>query len=92
MQNSIGSSVITLHRICQGKVEALEFRVSPGSRVTGIPLEKLPIRSDILIACINRGGRVFMPRGNDTIEEGDTVIIVTTVSGLSELDDIRSED
>ena len=92
MQNSIGSSVITLHRICQGKVDALEFRVSPGSRVTGIPLEKLPIRSDILIACINRGGRVFMPRGNDTIEEGDTVIIVTTVSGLSELDDIRSED
>ncbi len=92
MQNSIGSSVITLHRICQGKVEALEFRVSPGSRVTGIPLEKLPIRSDILIACINRGGRVFMPRGNDTIEEGDTVIIVTTVSGLSELDDIRTED
>ena len=92
LQNSIGSNVITLHRICQGKVEALEFKVSPGSRVTGIPLEKLPIRDDILIACINRDERVFMPRGNDTIEEGDTVIIVTTVSGLSELDDIRNGD
>ncbi|MBO4361034.1 MAG: Trk system potassium transporter TrkA [Eubacteriaceae bacterium] len=91
MQNSIGSNVITLHRICQGKVEALEFKVNPGSRVTGIPLEKLPIRDDILIACINRDERVFMPRGNDTIEEGDTVIIVTTVSGLNELDDIRSD-
>ena len=91
MQNSIGSNVITLHRICQDRVEALEFKVSATSRVTGIPLEKLPIKDDILIACVKRGSDVFIPRGNDTIEVDDSVIIVTSLSGLDELDDIRND-
>lgn len=90
MQNSIGSNVKTLHKLCSDKVEALEFRVSQKSALTGIPIEKLNIKKNILIACINRKGRVFMPRGNDNIQPGDNVIIVTTESGLKELDDIAA--
>lgn len=89
MQNSMGSSNIeTLYKIAADKAEALEFRVKEGSPVLGIPLEKLKLRDNLLVACINRGGTIITPRGKDTVEAGDTVIIVTTHTGLNDLTDI----
>ena len=40
------------------------------------------------MACINRYGRIITPGGKDAIEIGDTVIIVTTNTGLKDLKDI----
>lgn len=88
MQNSMGSNVETLYKIVADKAEALEFRVKQGSPVVGISLESLPLKSGLLVACINRKGRIITPRGKDTIEAGDTVIIVTTHAGLNDLGDI----
>ena len=88
MQNSMGSNIETLYKIVADKAEALEFRVRGDSPVLGIPLEKLRTRNNRLVACINRNGRIIMPRGKDTLEAGDTVIIVTTHTGLNDLKDI----
>lgn len=89
MQNSMGSSNIeTLYKIAADKAEALEFRVKEGSPVLGIPLEKLKLIDNLLVACINRGGTIITPRGKDTVEAGDTVIVVTTHTGLNDLTDI----
>lgn len=88
MQNSMGSNVETLYKIVANKVEALEFRVEPDAPLVGIPLEKLTFKSNLLIACINRNGKIITPRGKDTIEPRDTVIVVTTHSGLNDLKDI----
>lgn len=89
MQNSMGSSnVETLYKIAADKAEALEFRVKEGSPILGIPLEKLKLIDNLLVACINRGGTIITPRGKDTVEAGDTVIVVTTHTGLNDLTDI----
>lgn len=88
MQNSMGSNVETLYKIVAGKAEALEFRVGKDAPMIGIPLEKLNFKNNLLIACINRNGQIITPRGKDTIEVGDTVIVVTTHSGLNDLKDI----
>ena len=88
MQNSMGSNIETLYKIVADKAEALEFRVRGDSPVLGIPLEKLKTKNNLLVACINRNGRIIMPRGKDTLEAGDTVIIVTTHTGLNDLKDI----
>ena len=89
MQNSMGSSNIeTLYKIAADKAEALEFRVKEGSPILGIPLEKLKLIDNLLVACINRGGTIITPRGKDTVEAGDTVIVVTTHTGLNDLTDI----
>ena len=88
MQNSLGSNVETLYRIVNNKVEALEFRVRQNSPVVGIPLEKLKLKDNLLVTCINRNGRIITPRGHDTINIGDTVIVVTTNTGLNDLKDI----
>ena len=88
MQNSIGSNVETLIKLNGGRVEALEFKILKGSPVIGIPLMQLNLKRDILIGCINRRGMIIIPKGQNTIEEGDTVIVVTTKSGLSDIKDI----
>ncbi|MCI8663608.1 MAG: Trk system potassium transporter TrkA [Hungatella sp.] len=88
MQNSLGSNVETLYKIVADKAEALEFRVGEDAPMVGIPLEKLSFKANLLVACINRNGKIITPRGKDTIEVGDTVIIVTTNTGLKDLKDI----
>jgi len=85
MQNSMGSNVETLYKIVGNKVEALEFRVNDSSPVIGIPLQDLNIRKNILITCINRNGKIIIPKGSDCIHAGDTVIVTTTTTGLTDL-------
>ncbi|NLK28956.1 MAG: Trk system potassium transporter TrkA [Clostridiales bacterium] len=88
MGNTKGSNVETLYKIVGDKVEALEFRARKNSSVIGIPLEKLNLKQNLLVCCINRNGKVIIPNGQDTIQIGDTVIIVTTCTGLNDLSDI----
>lgn len=86
--NSFGSNIETVHFILDGKAEALEFRVNENSPLLGQTLESLKLKSNILIACINRGNQIIVPRGRDIIMKGDTVIIVTTNSGYKDISDI----
>ncbi|MDF9823874.1 trk system potassium uptake protein TrkA [Breznakia sp. PF5-3] len=88
LQNSLGSNVETLYRIVNSKAEALEFKVCDNSIVTNIPLIDLETKDNLLISCINRNGKIIIPRGNDTIQLGDTVIVVTTNRGLNDIKDI----
>lgn len=88
MQATTGSTMETLYKLVGGKAEALEFRVAEGSAVCGVPLQNLQLKQNLLIGCINRNGRVLIPSGSDTIEPGDSVVVVTSVTGLKVLDDI----
>ena len=88
MSNSIGSNVETLYQILDGRAEALEFAIHDASAVTNIPLAELKLKSNLLIGSINRKGKTWIPRGQDTIKVGDTVIIVTTQKGLGDILDI----
>ena len=88
LQNSRGSNIETLYRILDEKVEALEFHLNVPSPVLNIPLQELPLRPDLLISTVIRGGRAFNPRGSDRLKLGDSVIVVTTHSGLRDITDI----
>lgn len=87
MQNTVGSNIETMSRIANG-AEALEFKVSGESEVTNVPLSQLTLKPNLLVACINRGGRLIAPNGQDHIEKGDSVMIVTTQTGIDSLQDI----
>jgi trk system potassium uptake protein TrkA len=86
--NSRGSNVITLYKLVNNKVEALEFKASDKSKVLNITLKDLKIKKNLLIASIIRDGEVIIPSGDSTIKSNDSVIIVTTNPYLDELDDI----
>lgn len=87
-QNSIGSNVETLYRMFDNRVEAIEFHVEKDSPVIGIPLMEMKLKDHLLIACIGRSNRVFFPRGGDSIQAGDHVVIVTTHTGFADISDI----
>ncbi len=76
MDNQAGAA-ITLHRIANGRIEALEFVMNERSRYVGVPLKKIHLKSKVLIACISRNGNNLVPDGNSTFEIGDTVIVIT---------------
>ena len=88
MQNSFGSSVETLHKIVNNQVEALEFIVRENASFLHRPLRELSLRENLLIACLIRQGRVIIPSGNDTIELGDNVVVITANGQLNDISDI----
>lgn len=88
LANVKGSEIENLHKLMNGKVEALEFFIKERIKgLTDIPLKDLRLKSGILLACIIRDGNVIVPTGNDAIMTGDTVIVVTTtpqIKGIRE--------
>lgn len=88
MQNSVGSNVETLHQLGGGAAEALEFHVRANSPLVGIPLQDLHLKDNLLVCSISRQGKSFIPRGPDAMHAGDSVIVVTTNTGLNDLNDI----
>ncbi len=87
MKNTLGSNVETMYSVIKDKVEASEFIVGE-SAITSVPLSNLKLKQDVLIAAILRGGEVIIPRGQDTIEKGDAVIIVSKILGLHDISEV----
>lgn len=89
LSNSRGSAVETLYKIMDGKAEALEFKVKADSPVTGIPLKSLTIKSGLLVVGIIRNGKkALIPKGDDMILEGDSVIVLSAKHRLNDLSEI----
>lgn len=88
LSDSAGSSMETLYRLVDGKVEVLEFRVQNDSACIGKPLRELKLNPNILISAIIRGRKSIIPNGNTEILPGDHAIVVTTSGHLRRLDDI----
>ena len=87
-QNAQGSNVETLYKILDKRAEALEFCIRENSPVVGVPLMELNLKDNLLLCCINHKGKIIIPRGQDPIQVGDTVMVVTTNTGLRDIRDI----
>lgn len=88
MRHSAVNTIETLYRLLDNRVEALEFSILDTCPVTDIPLSELKIRPGHLICCIRRGEQVLIPRGHDSIQVGDSVIVVTLERGQQNILDI----
>ena len=90
MQNSLDSDNIkTLHRLVNGRVEALEFNVGADFPFINVPLKDLTLKDGLLLAGIVReNNKTVIPSGNDALQPGDDVVVVTTDTTLRSLRDI----
>lgn len=89
--NASGSNVDALYRLCNDKVEVLQFNVKATAHCINIPLANLTLKDNILIAYIIRDNRLIFPSGQDFIKENDRVLIVTTHKNFDDVDDILKE-
>lgn len=88
MQKQTGAA-LSLRTIADGQAEAIEFLVDEHTRNCGIPLKQLKLKSDVLVAMINRGAHTEIPSGDSFFRAGDSVVVVTSGRGtLQELNDI----
>lgn len=88
LANKRGSNVLTLYRLVNNQVEALEFLAKKQERFYDKPLKELKIKENCLIAAVIRQGEVMIPNGNSCIQRGDNVIVVTTHKNFDDLADI----
>lgn len=87
-KNSMNCNIETLYHMYDSRVEAIEFYVSENSDVTDIPLKDMKLKDNLLICFISRNGKLIIPSGNDCIQKNDTVMIITTHSGFTQIQDI----
>lgn len=88
MSNTMDSNIEALYQLNSGKAEALAFTVKEASNLTDTALMDLKLKSDVIVACIIHRGQIETPRGSSRISVGDTVIVVTTRTGFTDVLDI----
>ena len=71
------------------KMEALGFTVPEEGPYLNVPLSRLHLKPNTLIASILRGQRVIIPGGDDCMLAGDSVVVVAephrTISNLTDI-------
>ena len=82
------ANVETMYQLLDGRVEALEFIIKSENAYSGVPLKDLNLKVNNIIACIARGRKIIIPNGDDSIQVGDSVVIITMTKQIRDLDDI----
>ena len=79
----------TLYKLVNDRVEALEFRIeTENAFYVGSTLKELQLKDEVMIGCILRKGKIIYPCGDDTIENGDNVIVITSHHGFKNFEEI----
>ena len=89
MNESSGSDTVeSLLRFVDERLEAAEFIINNNAKYVGVPLKDLKMKKGFLVASIVRGKRIIIPGGNDMLQLGDTVVIVTDKHPLLKLESV----
>ena len=88
LQSGKDNNMITLHKIVDQRAEALEFKVPDNSSMAGKAIENIDLKPNILIACVNRKGKIIISNGKTVIKAGDSIIVVTRDTNLRNIKDI----
>lgn len=88
LENSQGSSVETLYKIMDDKVEVLEFTVKDDFKKNGVPFKELSLKPNTLVSAIIRNRKTIIPTGDDMFMPQDKVIIAAANQRINKLSDI----
>lgn len=86
--NTNSNEMKALYKLMGGRIEAIEFLAQDNTYYIDKPIRSLKFKKNILIAAISRKRKIIFPTGDDIIEPGDTVIVVTKDKAIRSLKDI----
>ncbi len=69
----------------EGKGQAMEFVIRGKSQAVGVPLARLKLPKQTLVGAIVRKDDVIIPHGNDSIEIGDRIVVLTAHTDFEEI-------
>lgn len=88
IQNTYGSNVESMIHLVDDCVEVLEFRAKSNCVFLNKPLCQLKLKEGVIVGYITHEGVSELANGNSIVREGDTVLIITRLNGLRELNDV----
>ena len=86
--NAQYSDLQAMHHLANGQVETLQFLIKEANKMTGKPLSQLKLKKDVLIAAIIRNGKTIFPTGEDTLQVGDKLVVITLLSNITKIYDL----
>ena len=80
------ASALKVENFANGKVDIVEVRVSPDSKLKGVALKDLAkvINTKILLCAVDRNGKIHIPSGDFVIEQDDRIYVTATAKSISE--------
>ena len=72
--------------LLESGAQMIELGVPEDSRVTGQALADLDFPKDAIVGIVLRNDETIIPRGNDTLEAGDDVVVFTTDAAVDEVE------
>lgn len=88
LENSAGSSVETLYKLMDDKVEVLEFKVKSDFPRLKIAFKDLKTKPNTLVAGIVRDRKIIIPSGEDMLLADDKVVVLAANQRINKLSDI----
>ena len=86
------SEVESLYGLSDGRAEAMEFIIKKDSSFIGIPIMDLKFKPNTLIGCIARNRQVIIPSGHDTLQAGDSVLVIISGYTISSIREIFAQE
>ena len=86
--NAQYSDLQAMHHLANGQIETLQFHIKEANKMTAKPLSHLKLKKGILIAAIIRKGKTIFPTGEDTLEVGDQLLVITLLPNITKIYDL----
>ncbi len=79
-------SAIKIDSFGKGRVEMLKFRVPPESNLSDMLVMSIApkLKADVLVCAVERGGNIFIPKGDFRLHEKDVVSILADAKKASD--------
>lgn len=91
LQHIRGGKVRSVAQLLEDRIEIVETEVGKRSRLAKGLLSEIELPSGVLVAALQRGERLLVPRGSDRVELGDRVLLITTSENAAKLADFLAE-
>ncbi|SHF01153.1 Trk system potassium transporter TrkA [Clostridium fallax] len=92
LKNKEGCLIENLYKIVGDRAEAVEFSANSTTKCLNKPLKDIKFKSGVLLATIVRDHKIIIPKGNDVIKNGDSVIMVTEIENIMDINDIIAKE
>jgi len=78
LRHILGRRVHSVAQLLEDRIEVVEVEVVKGGALTRGTLSEVKLPRGVLVAALRRGESLLVPRGSDSAQPGDHVLLITT--------------
>lgn len=87
-KNAQDSKLDAMHHVGNGEIETLQFEIKEINPMASQRLSDLNFKDNVLIAAIIRNGKPIYPTGEDILQVGDKIVVITLLKNITSSRDL----